>query len=117
MKITLSVTKDELLALLSKATGAALTDYVIIKTPNTYFANIAAKLSGMIGMGPITEHTSFQTDKKIPAIKAMREIVPGLGLAEAKSIIENWSAWSAAAKKRNGLPTIKGDYYSGFTFA
>jgi len=58
-------------------------------------APVAAPVAGGDAGGPVEEKTEFDViltsagDKKINVIKAVREVVSGLGLKEAKDLVES----------------------------
>ncbi len=112
MKIVVS--RTELLAILTTALGREITDVTITKEPD-FASEIATKLGRVLSVKNVTQ-ASIGADKKIPAIKTMRELISGMGLAEAKTVVENWDQWIKVAKEKGRAPIIKGDYYSGFTF-
>jgi hypothetical protein len=96
MKITLS--RKELLVILSSRFGFEVTDYTITKEPR-YVENLIIRMEHM-NAWPI------RPDNKIACIKALRTEVPNMGLADAKWSIENWNIWSAAAKRFNAAPKM-----------
>lgn len=108
MKIAL--TKPELLKILSKHFGEDITDLTITKGSNFHMI-LMEKLSKIICI-PVAPAMVFPPDKKIPAIKALREVVPGTGLAEAKWAIENWNEWIAFVAKHGRAPEITGNLWS-----
>ena len=96
MKLNLS--RKELLVILSSRFGFEVTDYTITKD-NRWLENVTVRME-RVGAFPI------RADNKIAAIKALRTEVANMGLAEAKWAVENWSVWSAAAKKFNAAPKM-----------
>ena len=50
---------------------------------------------------------NYSTHQKIQAIKRLREMVPGMGLAEAKWCIENWDTWKGRALQTQRLPKYR----------
>ena len=112
MKITLSVTKEELLDLLSKATGSRITSYSIVKekkTP-TLHSNIVQDMRFKFGSDYFTKPDGAfgPAERKIEAIKFLRELAlkhaNGMGLAEAKEAIEKWSKWIECVKNEGIIP-------------
>jgi large subunit ribosomal protein L7/L12 len=65
---------------------------------------VAAGPAGAAAAAPVEEKTEFDVhlksfgDKKINVIKAIRELIPGLGLKEAKELVE-----SAPSKVKEGI--------------
>lgn len=59
------------------------------------------------------EALDYVASDKIAAIKRFREVVSGLGLAEAKWSVENWAKVKAWMKENGRLPKFNGDYHSG----
>ena len=47
---------------------------------------------------------NYDTTQKIQAIKKLRELVPGMGLADAKWAVENWAQWCGTALRLNRVP-------------
>ncbi len=93
------VTKDELLKIVEEMTVLELADFVkaleekfgVSAAPVAVAAQAASAESGE----PKEEQTVFNVvltaagDNKIGAIKAVRELVPTLGLQEAKTLVES----------------------------
>lgn len=50
------------------------------------------------------------SEKKIATIKALRTVIPGLGLADAKHAVEDWTVFMTYVL-RNGIPDIKNFYW------
>lgn len=116
MKIT--VTKAELLEILSKHFGVEIMECTIAK-PSTlakditdFLKDTVMKSVGTLRMATLPVNAQTWTgENKIPAIKALREWYHGkykdnLGLAEAKWAIENWDQWIGFVIKRGRAPKI-----------
>lgn len=108
MKLT--VTKAELLSLLTRAVNATVEDVVITKgNPKLYEKVINAfKTSGCLDA-----NGGIRPECKIQAIKQLRgEVYPKnadgvmIGLAESKWAIENWVAFTLFIQKRRRFPKI-----------
>ena len=107
MKVTL--TRAELLKILTSHLGYEVTELTISKEPKkNEYNRIANALAAKLGwtQNSITPGERFGAHK-IPAIKALREIIPGLGLAESKWIIEHWQDWSYYVVKHNRIPKVQ----------
>ena len=107
MKLVLA--KSELLKILSTALGQDITDITITKGDRT-LAEVTIKAVSRIAGVELTMTSVGPNDKKIPVIKALREFIPGLGLAEAKAISENWVMWINHVKYWGKYPTIVAAY-------
>lgn len=44
------------------------------------------------------ESLNYRTTQNIQAIKRLRELIPGMGLADAKAAIDNWDDWKKNAE-------------------
>jgi ribosomal protein L7/L12 len=53
---------------------------------------------------------NIESDGKIPAIKMVRTLLPGAGLAEGKYIVENWGKYVNFVHLHKRLPKIVGSY-------
>jgi len=107
------VTKVELLEIMSAHFGREITEVVIAKPPAAYEAFLN-KLEKEMQIDHLTEAVLFEPHHKIPAIKALRGLVPSYGLGDAKWVIENWMQWSAFFKSKGRIPNIKGSFSDGF---
>ncbi len=110
MKLTLSVTNEEMLTLLAKATGAPITHYVITdeKAPSGLFARITSAMRIQFGTDYFTNEATGAfgpANRKIEAIKYLRTLIKGLGLKEAKDAVENWEAWLAFIRINDRVPS------------
>lgn len=107
MKI--SISKTELLKLLTEHFNFSVTDVSINKEPSTLAQNILREMEKELGDSNVTK-----PDRKILAIKAIRTILSNRGtfmrLAEAKWVIENWHQWIEFVKKYNRIPVINNVY-------
>ncbi len=94
------LTKDELIDAISELSVLELSE--LVKALEEKFgvsaapmAAAAAPAAAAADEGPKEEQTSFNVvlasmgDNKIGVIKAVREVVPALGLAEAKALVES----------------------------
>lgn len=95
------MTKDELIDAISELSVLELSE--LVKALEEKFGVSAAPVAvaggpttvGPADEGPKEEQTSFNVvlasmgDNKIGVIKAVREVVPALGLAEAKTLVES----------------------------
>lgn len=105
MKISLS--KPELLAIVSAELGYKVTEITITKQ-STLHLDIEAKVSQDIGVSGGLNHTLVNRgDLKIPAIKSLRSHVKDMGLAEAKWAVENWSQWIDFVKVNGKTPKLE----------
>ena len=103
MKANISLTKPELLTILSSHYGFTVVDVELIQ-PSTMAADIRKTI----------EQFDYRGSQKIAAIKALRQL--GLdqkwnggvviGLADAKWIIEHFSDFIAFVENNNRLPVI-----------
>ena len=94
----MAVTKEELIETISNMTVIEMAD--LVKELEEKFGVSAAAPVAMAGMMPMggapaaEEKTSFDVEiteigsQKIKVIKTAREIIPGLGLKEAKVLVE-----------------------------
>lgn len=124
MKI--SVTKTELLQILSVHFNMPVTDLVISKGHMRIVDHFIDKMTAEVGVRP-TEH-GFPPTQKINAIKALRVVTtgPGMhggasmyGLAEAKWAIENWARFIKEFSRLGRVPKLGGTIFSveGPTFS
>jgi hypothetical protein len=105
MKISLS--KPELLAIVSAELGYKVTEITITKQP-TLHLELEAKVSQDIGVsGGLNQSLLTRGDLKIPAIKSLRTHNAGMGLAEAKWAVENWSQWIDFVKVNGKAPKME----------
>lgn len=94
------MTKDELIEAISELSVLELSE--LVKALEEKFGVSAAPVAAASAAAPVAsdegpkeEQTSFTVmltaagDNKIGAIKAVREVVPTLGLAEAKALVES----------------------------
>jgi large subunit ribosomal protein L7/L12 len=103
-----NVTKDQVIDYLSNLPVmeiAALVKELEGKWGVSAAAPVAAAAAGPVGPAAVVEEqTEFDVhlksfgDKKINVIKAIRELIPGLGLKEAKELVE-----SAPSKVKEGI--------------
>ena len=107
MKITLS--KPELLKIVSTALGQDVTDLTITHGDRTKAQRVISAMSRKFGADTM-QHITTNALQKIPAIKYLREVIPGLGLADAKHAIENWGVWIAFVKQYGRVPNIVSQY-------
>lgn len=49
----------------------------------------------------------YKTDQKIQSIKTIRDGMPGLGLADAKYIVENFDKYLSVLESTGRLPVVK----------
>jgi large subunit ribosomal protein L7/L12 len=91
------ITKDQVVDFLSNLPVmeiAALVKELEEKWGVSAAAPVAMAAGPAAAAGPVEEQTEFDVvlksfgDKKINVIKAVREIVPGLGLKDAKELVE-----------------------------
>lgn len=104
MKIQIS--KTELLEIMSKHFNMAVSEVVISKSPTLHLKireNLGKALRHEV---TLTEKCLNNGPHKIPAIKALRELNPGMGLADAKFAIENWDKWIGFIQEKGRIPTI-----------
>ena len=102
MKLTL--TKEELLGLLTKAVSATVTDVVICKRSPTLLQRTMNAFRQKNLLQPFND--DIRPDQKIAAIKYFRETNPNTGLAEAKFVIEHWEEYKTYLKTRGRKPKI-----------
>lgn len=100
MKITLSM--DEITTLVRAQYNAPDAEVCVTKKRIRNFPTGFPAFEAEFG-------TSMTTHNKIAAIKRLREIVPGLGLAGAKYAVENWNPISNYVSKHKRWPAIGGD--------
>jgi ribosomal protein L7/L12 len=103
MKATISLTKPELLVILSSHYGFTVVDATITTEPTLAKA-----------IREVVEQFDYRSTQKIAAIKALRTFaceknLCSLGLADAKWAIENFATFIAFVEKNDRLPA---DYYS-----
>ena len=112
MKIVLKVTRAELIQLLCKATNSAVTDFSVIKVPTVkdVITPIMIQMGRIMNLPIVHPDIAPSADKKIPYIKALRECVTGLGLAEAKWAVENWVQYTTFIRANGRLPKFGGSY-------
>ena len=98
----MAVTKDDVIEFISNMTVLELSE-LIKELEEKFGVSAAAPVAvAAAGAGPADagaaaeEKTEFDvvlasvpSDKKIPTIKAVREVKPGLGLADAKKLVES----------------------------
>ena len=107
MKITLSIA--EITALVCNRYNLPADTEVEIKRPghSRKYAFVARDIISRMVDGysgqPVFVNGTIPGDKKISAIKALRTILPGLGLADAKTAVENWNQFIDYVES-NGLP-------------
>lgn len=99
MKIT--VTKLELLSILSSHFNREITECTISK--NTGPCKIELRFAKELKLSEITQ-SSISGANKILAIKALRTVNPGMGLAEAKWAVENWEKWIGFVRTKGRAP-------------
>ena len=106
------VTKDQVIDFLSSMPVmemAALVKDLEDKWGVTAAAPVAAA-AAVADAGPVEEKTEFDVElrsfgeKKIAVIKVVRQVVPGLGLKEAKTLVE-----SAPCKVKEGISKEEAD--------
>lgn len=92
------LTKDQVIDYLSNLPVmeiAALVKDLEDKWGVSAAAPVAVAAAGAADAGPVEEQTEFDVhlksfgEKKINVIKAVREAIPGLGLKEAKTLVES----------------------------
>ena len=108
----LSVTKEELLQILSNHFGQSVSECTILKVPSLH-RNIIDSLMKDLKIPIVGAGVLNVSNLKIPAIKSLRSIT-GAGLGEAKWAIEHWDEWIGCVKKNGRLPTFRGDYTTGY---
>jgi len=102
MKIT--VTKTQMLELLSRALNTEVTDFTVSKSKlATQFEDGMTKQMG--------QERPFPAHRKLEAIKRIRtlsvEFLKGtMGLADSKWAIENWSRWITFVRTHGRVPII-----------
>jgi len=106
----LVVTKAELLALVSAKLGVEFEDITIVKGGKSLVEKTINAVERLVPAVRLTESACPPPDQKIPVIKALREVIPGLGLAEAKAITENWPMWIGHVKMWGRYPKIESVY-------
>ena len=99
MKLTL--TKSDLLNILSNSLGTLVTEVEFTDGYTSLYTHISSAVSTYMD----------SPDNKIRRIKALRGAVPGMGLADAKWIIENWTRWIAFVRNHNRIPKFHGSFY------
>jgi large subunit ribosomal protein L7/L12 len=94
-----NISKEQVIAFLSNLSVMAMAD-LVKELEDKWGVKAAAAVSSGGGGGPVApveaavEQTEFDVilesfgDKKINVIKAVRECIPGLGLKEAKTMVE-----------------------------
>lgn len=104
MKITLS--KTELLTIISAQLGYSVTDLTISKD-NPLHLTIKKAVAKDLGVtGNLDSFLVNRGENKIPAIKSLRTHIPGMGLFDAKWAIENWSEWIAFVQVNGRFPKL-----------
>jgi len=98
MKVT--VTKIELLSILTEHFRHPVTECVISKESSRLWSHIECAMTKEVGA------VRFSSDKKISAIRSLRALVDNMGLFESKWAIENWKEWIAFVKKNDRVPRI-----------
>ena len=112
MKVTL--TKLELLQILTAHFNITVTDLVISKNYTGIVNNFLGKMAKELGLATVPEH-GFSPEQKIPAIKALRNVTKDggmYGLAEAKWAVENWPRFIKEYTRLGHLPVLGGSIYS-----
>jgi hypothetical protein len=99
----------ELLKIVSSALGQDITDITISKGGSTLAIKTIKEIARISGV-TMTMTDYPPPNGKIPVIKALREVIPGLGLAEAKAISENWPMWIKAVQYWGKYPVIETAY-------
>jgi len=112
----LSLTKKELLDVLTKHFEHLVTECVIVKGPTTISNYLESRMTEKFGK------VRFPGERKIEAIKYLREILYDRlkdthGLADSKWAIENWDRWIEFVKIHGRMPIIKVDYYHSIATA
>jgi hypothetical protein len=101
-----TITKSELKTIVGNLLGRKV-DVIVIDDPSELAGNVKAHLE----LTRSNDGTKIFVDGKInpffkiAAIKALREFIPGMGLAEAKQAIENWDVWIGLVTKHNKYPS------------
>ena len=106
MKI--SLTKKELLSILTQHFGQDVSECVIVKGPSALSSYLERRMTEKFGK------PRFEPGRKIEAIKYLREIIHDqsketLGLADAKWACENWNRWIVFIQTFKRMPVIKFD--------
>lgn len=121
MKVTLTLTKEEILSILSESFEVVVDDFTITN-PSTMAARIRSAI----------EPLRYTTDQKIQAIKTLRQLAVdhnwltsdnavrnnfdgklSFSLDDSKWAIENFPTFIAFVEKNDRLP-FKGYYQSGY---
>ncbi len=112
MKLTLSITKEELLNILTNNLDPGVITECLQKHFNCpelvwdWANNWASKLESIETLFPDMAYS-----QKISAIKELRTRT-GIGLADAKYAVENWNKWFGFVKANDRLPE-PGYLYTG----
>jgi ribosomal protein L7/L12 len=105
----LSLSKSELLEIVSAQLGHQIAEIVITKSPTLYLS-IEKKVAKDLNIPtPLTQSILNGDNLKIPAIKFLRSHVAGMGLAEAKWAVENWTRWTDFVKVKGKVPKMQFD--------
>ena len=112
-----NITKEQVIDFLSNLSVMAMAD--LVKELEDKWGVEAAAGGGMMMAAPaaaaavVEEQTEFDVilesfgDKKINVIKAVRELIPGLGLKEAKTMVEGAPAPVKEAVSKEEAETLK----------
>lgn len=60
------------------------------------------------------KNSTVEPQRKIPAIKHLRTIVPGLGLCDAKWLVENWRQVDLFILSYSRFPILRGSGYNDY---
>jgi ribosomal protein L7/L12 len=102
----LSLTKQELLKVLSDHFKLDVVDFVMLKAKPPVVTELEAKLAKEMEIVPaVVQDYVKRPDKKIHSIKALRAIT-GLCLADSKWAIENWDKYFGFVVQQKRLPSI-----------
>lgn len=105
MKVTISV--QEITALVREKYGLPFD--MVLEISDLTISDAAKNLVNTLKIRDcLTEFGNIAPDKKIAAIKTLRELVGNCGLAQAKYAIEDWPCFLDSIRK-NGYPPMSPD--------
>lgn len=108
MKLTVST--NEVITLIRKTYNLpAEMEVVFIDTGSTDLEHANGILQSMRQFMSSPDSTVVNPAQKIASIKHLRTLIPGMGLAEAKWMSENWTEVTAFVKNYRMFPKIYGN--------
>ena len=104
MKLTLS--KPELLALVSKTLGVTISDITIVESPANLYDLLTREFRNR---GLLDGEDAILPGRKIDAIKLYRTMDHDKGLAEAKYLVEHWQEVLDFIRSHDRYPNVRID--------